>query len=137
MTDETLYKIRRKDDGLFSTGGQDPRFTKNGKAWKIGPMLNHLTMLRSQRLDSIEFKRGYSKPNPNAARMLARTADVYEDCEVVSFEVTVTSTTSVTDFKYKSGKTVGEVAKIEEVEMLARCKNGGYAHSRREEIRGK
>lgn len=27
------YKIRRKSDGLYSTGGMTPSFTKQGKVW--------------------------------------------------------------------------------------------------------
>lgn len=40
---ETLYKIRRKSDGLFSTGGMCPRWEKSGKTWKkVGHVRCHL-----------------------------------------------------------------------------------------------
>ena len=41
-----VYKIRRKADGMFSTGGSSPSFTKNGKIWKQkGHLTNHLNQL--------------------------------------------------------------------------------------------
>ena len=42
------YKIRK--DGLFSTGGSTPRFSKVGKTWNaIGPFNAHLTLVYSNR----------------------------------------------------------------------------------------
>lgn len=38
-----VYMIQRNSDGLFSTGGCDPRFTKKGKCWNsIGALKSHL-----------------------------------------------------------------------------------------------
>ncbi len=39
-----IYKIRDRDTGLHSTGGMDPKWTKNGKAWpSAGALRSHLT----------------------------------------------------------------------------------------------
>ncbi len=41
-----VYKIRRKSDGKFSTGGGHPSFTKNGKIWKQkGHLTSHLNQV--------------------------------------------------------------------------------------------
>lgn len=38
-----VYKIRRRSDRMFSTGGRIPNFTKTGKYWKQrGHLTNHL-----------------------------------------------------------------------------------------------
>ena len=61
-----IYKIRRKSDGLFSTGGAYPRFHERGKSWKQqGHMTNHINMVRK-----------YKHTNH------------YDNCEVVQFIVT-------------------------------------------------
>ncbi len=42
---KTVYKIRHKPTGLFSTGGTDPQFTSKGKVWStIGHLKNHLNL---------------------------------------------------------------------------------------------
>lgn len=42
---ETFYKIRRRD-GLFSSGGHYPNFSKKGKIWRtMGHLRNHLNSL--------------------------------------------------------------------------------------------
>lgn len=42
---KSVYKIRNKTSGLFSTGGSSPGFTKVGKTWStIGYLKSHLTM---------------------------------------------------------------------------------------------
>ena len=69
------YKIRRKTDGLYSTRGRYPTFSKTGKIWKEKHHLkNHLRL--------------YS------------TNTEYSDCEVVQFEMREISdlNTSVTDW---------------------------------------
>ena len=41
---QIVFMIQNKE-GLFSTGGSSPRFTKKGKAWtNIGHLKNHLNM---------------------------------------------------------------------------------------------
>ena len=60
-----VYKIRRKTDGLFSTGGECPFFNKKGKTWSArGHVTSHLSQFGDRR------KNQY-----------------YKDCEVVRFEV--------------------------------------------------
>lgn len=139
MSDNVLYKIRRKSDGLFSTGGHTPRFTKIGKSWKFGALLNHLTMIRTARIRRVEGFRHYrdNKPVPNAAKIFAQIPDIYEDCEIITFKIVVDSTIPIGDFKYSTGKTVNEVAEIEESEMLERCRTGNYVRSSRGKITGK
>ena len=66
----TVYKIRRKSDGLFSTGGTSPTFTKKGKAWSgKGPLHLHLSQFNNGR--------------------------VYEGCEIVGFEYVEAGTRDV------------------------------------------
>lgn len=39
------YKIRRKQDGLFASGGRSPRFTRQGKTWHSAQALTlHLKL---------------------------------------------------------------------------------------------
>lgn len=66
-----LFKIRRKSDGLFSTGGSKPRFTSVGKLWRKQHINSHLSMLKST-----------NRSKPNIIK------DVYAGCEVVSFNLT-------------------------------------------------
>lgn len=42
----TLYKIRNKDTGLYSTGGTSPRWSKHsGKVWtNLGNLRRHLAL---------------------------------------------------------------------------------------------
>jgi len=41
----TVYKIRHKVTGLFSTGGSYPSFREKGKTWSgTGQVRNHLAM---------------------------------------------------------------------------------------------
>ena len=134
---EPLYKIRRKSDGLFSAGGTTPRFTKIGKSWKLSPLLNHLTMLRQERYRKVSWAKKYPERKlKNATNVLANIPDIYVDCEVVTFEIVPTGTSEIANFKYRSGRTVGEVTKIEEDELLERCRTGSHSHSWRKDIRG-
>ena len=73
MTNSTVYKIRRKTDGLFSMGGSMPRFNKTGKIWKQrGHLTNHLNQL---------WNGGGNR---------------YNDCEIVVCELVETHTGSIT-----------------------------------------
>lgn len=75
MATNKVYKIRNPD-GLFSTGGSYPRFTKVGKSWtKLAYVDSHLRGLGS----------GYARPR-------------YNGCVVVEYEFVATevSTTPVT-----------------------------------------
>ena len=41
-----IYKIRRRSDCLFSTGGANPKFSKTGKIWTSAAYLkSHLTLM--------------------------------------------------------------------------------------------
>jgi hypothetical protein len=79
MRTEFFYKIRRKSDGLFSTGGSSPRFTKTGKSWSNrGNLDRHLGMLLQNR---------------NIGALPA-----YKDCEVITFITEVTDYEPVEKF---------------------------------------
>lgn len=67
---EKLYRIRRKSDGLFSTGGSRPLWTKNGKLWRAPALKLHIRMLEQyHRID------GWKWP--------------YRECELVEYEMAV------------------------------------------------
>jgi hypothetical protein len=67
-----MYKIRRKSDGKFSTGGLTPRFTKKGKVWtEVQYLKSHLNMLKKWR--EVYRSRYEDEPFP------------YIDCEIVGF----------------------------------------------------
>ena len=66
-----LFKIRRKSDGKFSTGGSKPRFTTIGKMWRKQHLHSHLSMLKSV----------------NRRRSDDVIGDFYGDCEIVTFKV--------------------------------------------------
>lgn len=43
-----IYKIKRRRDGLFSTGGSSPTFTKKGKVWTSrGAVTSHLNLVNN------------------------------------------------------------------------------------------
>ena len=65
-----VYRIRR-NDGLFSTGGQWPDFNKNGKIWKMkGHLTSHLNQIHTAK------------------------KDVYDHCELVVYEIVETEVSS-------------------------------------------
>lgn len=67
-----IYKIR-SSDGLFSTGGYNPRFTSVGKTWsKVGYLKSHLVIVKS-----------YSRQ------------DVYYKCKVIAYEMQETGSIGV------------------------------------------
>lgn len=71
-----IYKIRRKSDGLFSTGGWNPTFSKTGKTWnRKGDLSNHFALMCDQYYTKLR------KTDMN---------DVYEGCEIVAIEVVAT-----------------------------------------------
>lgn len=62
-----IFKIRRRSDGLFSTGGSSPRFRKEGKTWtKRHHVTAHLRLLGD------------------------RERKLYQDCDLVTYTCTVT-----------------------------------------------
>ena len=51
-----VFKIRRKSDGLFSTGGTGPQWSKKGKMWTgRGPLSNHLALVRANSYTDAEL----------------------------------------------------------------------------------
>lgn len=72
MEPEIVYKIRRKTDGLFSSGGSSPSFSKKGKVWRSQSAISlHFSML--VKYSDSYYKRDY--------------LGVYEDCEVIAYEM--------------------------------------------------
>lgn len=76
---DIIYKIRRRSDGLFSTGGSTPYFNKNGKIWKQkGHLTSHINQLQH---GSGVTSYNYSHPHQT---------HVYEDCEIVTYRIAET-----------------------------------------------
>lgn len=115
MTDKVfVYAIRRRSDGLFSTGGSSPRFTKNGKRWStIGHVKTHLAMFVGYCYDE---------------------SAVYAGCELVVFEMCEVETRKMAmeqlmesylkerkereqmrQLEYQRQKTEAEIRKLEEL----------------------
>lgn len=63
-----VYKIRRKSDRKFSSGGINPKWTKNGKIWALPFLKNHLHLIN-------DYVIHYKYKNP------------YENCEIVEYEL--------------------------------------------------
>lgn len=106
---KTVYKIRRKTDGLFSAGGSWPSFNKKGKAWTAR---NHVT-------SHIGQVGGYGK----------KLKDFYSDCEVVLYEVIESELEAVSAMEWKETDKTTRAKELEEVrhkkyqlESLARRK---------------
>ncbi len=67
-----VYKIR-DENGLYSTGGMNPSFTKAGKTWNnIGHLKNHLR----QFFDRTAYR--------------GRRAELYENAEIIAIEIVET-----------------------------------------------
>ena len=80
--EKTLYKIRRRSDGLFSIGGSWPRFNKFGKVWSNkGPLHNHIRL--TTYYDSINGE------------------PVYKDCDIIEYELKELKTTNAMDYIYE------------------------------------
>jgi len=76
MKSKHAYMIRRKSDGLFSSGGMSPKFDKKGKIWgTVGALKNHLVFAYDN-----YYNRGSVKLNANFYP--------YLECEIVVFELT-------------------------------------------------
>lgn len=99
---EIVYKIRRKSDGKFSTGGSIPGFTKNGKIWKKkSHVQSHITQATQySNSSSIHFK------------------EAYKDCEVVEYVITELSTMPVMKLIEKTEKVYAERRKEREKQYL-------------------
>lgn len=90
-----VYKIRRKSDGLFSTGGITPRFTEKGKEWKAR---NHV----SSHMRQVGFYHSHKTKE-----------EYYSDCEVVTYKVTVAEIESIPALNWE------ETAKTKRTKQLA------------------
>ena len=88
MSEEIIvYKIRRKSDGLFSNGGENPIFMKRGKMWtNIGHIKNHFNGIREAHTSKkyLEF--------------------LYKNCEIVTFLLSEADSIDIIEFLEK-GKT--------------------------------
>jgi len=91
MSTETIYKIRDKMTGLFSTGGAFPRWTARGKSW------SSLTYVKSH-LGLVDNGRWGNKAHP------------YINAEIVTFDVTISGTMNVQLLLDKVGR--GQEAKL-------------------------
>lgn len=89
-----VYKIRRKSDGLFSTGGQYPSFTTKGKFWanKSG-LHNHLNM------NPVTYT--YHPPIGPFGGNPTTTHDAYADCEIVEYEIREDEGTAISVSEYR------------------------------------
>lgn len=80
---EAVYKIRRKSDGKFSSGGTTPRWTRTGKTWScIGHLHGHLTLVGDQGR--------YVSNDEKAAERAKNLQATYGDCEIVKYSVSTT-----------------------------------------------
>lgn len=100
----TVFKIRRKSDGLFSSGGVDPHFNKIGKAWATeSTMRSHLTLVGDGPLQGYAYGITDEKLRDNRKKNLL---DRYRDCEIVKFEVVESFTTDVETYEDVRNKDV-------------------------------
>lgn len=93
-----VYRIQRRTDGLFSTGGWHPVFNDKGKSWSTrGAVSSHLSNF------DMEWKRRH-----------------YKDCEVVCYRVVeeVDHTVDVQDWKLAES-TVRAKEREEELRIAA------------------
>lgn len=96
MTIVKAFRIRRKSDGLYSTGGQRPTFSKKGKIWQgLGPLKNHLNLLLQEHMTALRLKRD-EKSYRHEQFKSYDTVFVYQECELIEY-VLQESETSVTN----------------------------------------
>ena len=87
-----IYMIRRRHDGLYSTGGSWPNFTHNGKMWgSMGSLNAHLTNIYSGNgWEKAALKRGedgrYSQFDFGSFADMRNNP--YINCDVVEAELT-------------------------------------------------
>lgn len=74
-----VYRIQR-DDGLFSTGGVHPIFTKEGKYWRTKAHIKaHFNIMTNRYSKKFTIK------------------DFYENCTIVEYELTETTRINIED----------------------------------------
>ena len=81
---ETIYKIRRLSDGLYSAGGSTPTFTKNGKIWKT------LTAVKLHIHSALGH--GY---NRYGMYQYPNLKSIYKDCVLVEYNILEIGTANV------------------------------------------
>lgn len=87
-----VYKIRRRADGLFSSGGAYPTFSKKGKTWSArGHVTSHLSQFGDR------DKNRY-----------------YKDCEVVRIEVQEVDVDAIDVFEWKPAESTLRAKELEE-----------------------
>lgn len=70
------YKIRRRSDGLYSTGGGNPGWRQAGKTWAgLNQLHNHFAVV--QEIQGYSHRRHARDPEPDFV------AQVYADCDIV------------------------------------------------------
>ena len=85
MKEQKLYMIRRRKDGLFSTGGVWPTFATNGKMWRsMGSLNGHLSQVYSIQLSRGEDGR---KSVLSIEKFADMTHNPYYECDLVEVEL--------------------------------------------------
>jgi hypothetical protein len=78
----TVYKIRRKSDGLFSMGGSAPIWSKLGKTWKTKGQVKASITCHKKYIEE-EQRRDERLNGPNCRFH----ESYYKDCEIVEYEM--------------------------------------------------
>ena len=76
-----LFKIRRKSDNKFSSGGSNPCFNKLGKMWRKQYLNSHLLMVKSTR----------DNKNNGIERF-------YSNCEIVTYKIKEIGTEDMSEY---------------------------------------
>lgn len=91
MADGYVYKIRRRKDGLFSSGGMEVRFGKTGKTWTSQANLNgHITLMQKWRKDLLRRTKSYvgtylSPMIESHQKKIQEIEEYFAGCEVVPY----------------------------------------------------
>ena len=91
-----LYKIRRLSDGYFSCGKSTPKFTPNGRFFKRGPLLTHLSYLAKNVIKS----RSFGGRPPITHIPVIRLLTQYANCEIIEYEIKQLETSSISLQEY-------------------------------------
>lgn len=86
----TLYQIRRKSDGLYSSGGTKPKFIKDGTVYTDRAyLLQHFSQIRESVMKTLGPPRknryGYVTTTPKEKELADYVKKVYLGCEIVSY----------------------------------------------------
>ena len=92
--ENTVYKIRRKSDGLCSKGGMTPKFSINGKTWSE---LSHLKIHIAQLNGNCGLPKNKHNQMPTSHDGQTIFRHVYENCDIVTFDVTESGLESILD----------------------------------------